>query len=1642
MAFQEDAKPFIGGGVVTPFGDGFDIAPETESPFELYGPTPKPLPDSVANHRADKYDYALGQDSPGKDQLRHEILSGDEDYTREHIVQRRRIADEQLKVQLAREYIQKAGPQASKEDIDLIMSSTPEELSDPSTFYEKAYAKKFFQDASTLDYEPTDVGGVVIDDSILSEAMEQDPDAALGILEAGERIKANRELDLKLLEDAEADIKQSSWTSAILDTTEQFLPFFTWYNLTNLTPESEGFLLGNNLEKTYENLNLMPVDERARETRRIYESIKEVNQYDALMFVRGLLEYTGTDKFFNNALSVIDSTLPLPVVGSVPARAYTGAVARLSNLTKSALKASSQRATDPVAVAAATGDTVRAAHVQALQEIGEMAAATTGSTGAKSYVNFLSKVTSLADPASITRDIGKTSREYAHRLVDTMADNATQLFRSTFQDVLQSNRLDAVAHVAASTEVRRLMNMTYKGSGDVVIDIAPAVPSDGAFYNANYLKVTLGNKDGNLFESAEQAINVNRNFYGFVGAKVNSVGGKYGLQVFVPVPEESIAVRDALIKTTQGATAHSIGTLLTEYTWGGLRSGKDVTSKKLAQELDAAIIGGSKLAELAKQVYAPLGKLSKQESSDFSRVMNHQRWYKEQGQTTPGKYSNTLAELDSDYLKVTGRLPTDKERDAYWATVQLSDWGWVLTNSGLFRDKSRKGLELFGFGRGATKPSVEGKIVTADDIWKNTEDAGVVVMDDTDPSSFTHFYRNWLRGSTDEAGDELTKADFVRMLESGEYKIVQLSEVGERAFKEMFKDSDQTLGSVNFVVAKNVRRSPLEFEQIPYRPGGHVEIDPNTIFISQANIQRISRPNRSPKTIYYGDKNAYAFVSEGNAKTVLGNLEKARQLLHTASTTKDAAERVVAVTQLKEFLRSKAGLPHTFKEFVRMFKGKEAVFRLDEPFHLRNRNETLEGRYALSQDQVRNPNWINKKDSAYNLYKGGLNLEWAGERGDHLFSIVNDGDMVNPVWNYRPARYVDPLITHQRAAASAARDRVLDEFKITAAERYIAEFGKYLKAPIEEQRANPFKALLDGEFKTPGKGNTQDALAIAAAKATRRTVMEFLSNKTALGRHMDVVKANLFNKLVGDRGEIATRNILDRLEGWSMSKIKDPVQFMRSMAFHQKLGLFNPVQLFLQAQTVTHVIGVAGPVNGWKGFEAAMAQRWAMVSPRHVDYIAKKLPGWKADEFKESFEWAQKSGWYRIGREVAVQSDYLDEAMVQGFGSKILEKGKWFFNEGERIVRMAAWNAAYLEWKQANPGKALNGAAAKNILNRADLLSVNMTAASNASWQRGVIGIPTQFFAYQARLAEQFLGKRLTPQEKARAFATYSVVYGIPVAMGAPTALWPMHETIKEWALQNGYEPEGPLRFLDEGLMSVIVESLAGEQYNVSERYGPGGLPFIEDIISGDTTILEALGGVSGTSIADNLKASAPFVYALANLFNPMSDAYPLTTQDFIDLGRTVNSVNQAYNFMTAVNLGKLYSKTGNTTDEMGVLNGILNGLFGLTPSRISDGYRILENENERREFQKKGVKEVTKELRKALDPNVSEEDRMTHMKRVHGLAHGVYALDSRQLRQVMKDAMSGSTTIYNITRNAARNSKPYLDYFEKQQRLRQEQLR
>jgi hypothetical protein len=1616
----------------------FNVATDADQGFVMHGPVPNPVTDVVAEARAQKYNYGLGEHSPGVDQLKYDMKSGEEAQQRLLQLSSKAVRDQNLKIDMLRSYVAEAGPAADPAFAQAIMNAEADDLKNPETFYEKQYAKRFMSDMAVLDYEPTEVDGIVLDDSAISEAMAEDPEAAQGVLDAGERIKINFESDLKIKEDLDAEIASMGWGAWGAALGETLIPYKSWYSMQNVVANAPtvSFLLGNNLEEQYEYLNTLPPDERRTAILAAVAELKASNVLEAQQFMAGLVSYSGTEKFFNNAVSVTDLSTPFPVVGittvaglKAAGRGATKGVTKLANVTKAALKASASPVTAPAAVVSATGNVAKAGLMQTLARLSVRANETVGRGGANSFMDMATELPSLTNPAALTHDLGHFSREYADRLTDVLMNNSDAAFRETFLNTLQTGRLDEATNLVAVQEVKDTLNVAYGRGSDIVIDVAPIGPED-AFVNSNYVKATIGNKDATLFESAEQALEVNRNFYGLQNAKVKTIGGKFALEVHVPVNETAATVRDALKLATDKATPRSMATMFLPF----LRSSKDRWDKFIGAEADAAMMGGARLSVLAKQILKPIGQLSKKEYDKLDEFMNFQRDFKDAAGNR-GTFSKTLGEFERDWLTVHKALPSTKEADAYFAAIQMNDFGWVITNSGLFRDKSRKGLQMFGFGKRAPA-EIEGKLVKPETLWESTENAGIVIMDDIDPGDFKAIYKNWLGGK-----NAPSKADIDKMLASGEYKLVQVSDIGKKKFREVYKDSDKKIGSVDFVITKNTTSRPLDFKQLPYKPGGHVEVD-DGFFVSQPNISRHggASTGHAQVTTYSGDKNLYHFLTEKEGQTVIKNLEHARQLL------KDRK-----VNELKLFLQGKAGLPHTTKEFIAMFKGKNAQYDVNEPFRLRKKNESLEQRYALSQ-MKENPNFISSKDSYYNLYRGGVNLEWAGERGDHIYTIINSGSTLAPTYNYQPARHVNALTTLQRAASGAMRGRVIDDFKHQAAERFIAEFGDVLEGNIIDIRANPYKALMDGNFKKLPDTDMK----IAAAKASRRATMEFLGTRSDLGKHIDVIKAKLWQNLLekkGEDGAYAAVSFKDKLDSWSLGLTKDPVSFMRSLAFHQKLGLFNPAQLLLQMNTVFHTMGVAGPVNGMKGFEAAMHHMRALMNPDHFDLLAVKTTTWNPAELRESWEWANRTGWYRVGREVAVRSDFFDEdlftAGLKGKANRTLEAGTFFFREGERMTRMTAWNAAYLEFKKANPGKAIRDADAKQILHRADLMSANMTAASNSAWQRGIVGLPTQFWGYQARIMEQMLGKRLTPAEKARVFATYSVVYGIPVAAGSVVGFWPVHESVKQMALENGYEAEGPLKFLDEGLLSVLVESFAGEQFNVSERFGPGGLPILEDVLSGDTTILEALGGVSGATLQDkgvigeNLKALSPILYSFANLLtlNTMDPAYAMTTDDVIDLARTVNSANALHNVYTAYALGSYISKNGLETDDVQGWESIYN-LFGLTPTRISEAYNILENENSRKEWQKEGMKSAVKEIRRSFNEDLTPEEQMQHSKRASDLMN-TYNLTLAQRRQVLLDGVNRmENTVRSITKRAAQNPGPYRDYFEKQtnRRMQREQ--
>jgi hypothetical protein len=94
-----------------------------------------------------------------------------------------------------------------------------------------------------------------------------------------------------------------------------------------------------------------------------------------------------------------------------------------------------------------------------------------------------------------------------------------------------------------------------------------------------------------------------------------------------------------------------------------------------------------------------------------------------------------------------------------------------------------------------------------------------------------------------------------------------------------------------------------------------------------------------------------------------------------------------------------------------------------------------------------------------------------------------------------------------------------------------------------------------------------------------------------------------------------------------------------------------------------------------------------------------------------------------------------------GTAAKLGEKSAFFFNRGEEFARLVSFDVARREWMAKNPGAAwTTNDALKNIINRQDDLTQNMTRANQAFYQRGVLSIPGQFLQYNLKLAANMIG--------------------------------------------------------------------------------------------------------------------------------------------------------------------------------------------------------------------------------------------------------------------------------------------------------------
>jgi hypothetical protein len=935
-----------------------------------------------------------------------------------------------------------------------------------------------------------------------------------------------------------------------------------------------------------------------------------------------------------------------------------------------------------------------------------------------------------------------------------------------------------------------------------------------------------------------------------------------------------------------------------------------------------------------------------------------------------GRWFDTAAEFETSFFGRHQRMPTEPEILAYDAFKRLSDFDWLLRNTFVYRDKARQAIERWRFKFDSeTSGWFEGKALDKMpwSVGKSDQDAGVWIWH-SDSSTGRFLYKFGMDDSQRKFVDDL-------LTDKG-YRVIQVFDPKKHPLKGIAKTAagDDLKDQVNYVITNTWDRAPLSWKQVDYRPGGHV-VYPHKWYVAQPTIQ----VGRNGKMTYFGDSNLLNVETEAQARKWAERIDHGRQLL-----------KLGREDELRTYLSK--NLPYDMPQFKALFMRGDSPLSLDHPVTIKSGGKNTISTDAKLKSQYDNGNLIESTKNVHDL-SNWMDKSYLADRDNVLGTILENGNTLQ----LGAAEQLDPYVALNKALGQGIQNLWMGDYKITAIESWIKEFQHVMQPTDKTLAGHPLFFLLNPQWKNVSEAARAD---LAAAKAAQKAIVNFIGARSEFSGSLDAIKMKMLNSVYDKFG---TGKMLDA--ALALSTKDQGADYLRGIAFHTKLGLFNPVQFFVQAQSMAHSIAVAGPKHGLPGFAAAPLLRALGHNPNQIDAIAgvaSKL-GWSVPQFKEMYQTFQKTGLYQVAGEAALRDDVFDPHLFRtALGKIVLEAGPMFFNEGERMVRLTAFATAFREWRAANPAIRIGDREIASMMLRTDDLSVNMTRASNASWQSGAFAVPTQFFAYNARIMEQMLGGalhditggrvgakgRLTGAEKLRALVTYSALYGIPIGAGMSVgAVWPVYDSIKQEAMKRGIDlNEGAFKLMTEGLASYAIGLMTGKQYNVAQRFGPGNNKELKDILAGDKGFLDVVFGASGTILGDIIKASQPFLYYAASVTQGNGE-FTLTSHDWMAAARNISTLDVAAKSYAAVAYGKWYTKSGTSVADADTVDAFMVAL-GLSPLKVTDTFLQLRANKSTKESVAQFEKQILEQFRLGMQAGATGDHTKleTHFKNAHTL--------------------------------------------------------
>lgn len=787
--------------------------------------------------------------------------------------------------------------------------------------------------------------------------------------------------------------------------------------------------------------------------------------------------------------------------------------------------------------------------------------------------------------------------------------------------------------------------------------------------------------------------------------------------------------------------------------------------------------------------------------------------------------------------------------------------------------------------------------------------------------------------------------------------------------------------------------SDLPFWQLPYRPGGHLQVQ-NPWMISEPDIHFQPTSPRAGEWLHYGDKNLFSAKFESDAKAIAEQLYEAKRIYgawkEKGITQETAMEQVQKLMPLGvegklqgklpgQFVFDAKGarkpVPITWEDFKGYFEGPNKFLNPDPNIPILHRplNQSSLNFHNLASrtdntGRVMWPGLRGMNENIHTLYGSELNLKYATERGDHIASVKGTGGTIGskyrPAYNIVPTDYLDPLATIKNSFSATARNGYLSDLKFKTAENFVQAFKDVIDKPLDVLRSDPFRALGDADWAPLKKNTAPDQLALwRSAYAYRKAATEFLNIPDKTEKYVQLLKAQLKEMVYRNLGE-KRADLVDKIFPWSSTN--DPINAIKAYTFDNS-KIFDPRQIVIQGTTALHNVAVLGPVKGMQALSGGM---WMSMigrgaSDETIAAFAKRAANMGYPNFEEAYRALERTNFRIVGRETVDLNNYLNaSAMRDTYLERIRDYGRVFFKIGEGYSRMSAWSGAFQEWRAANPTKRIMDRDIADILARANTLSMDMTSSAAASWQKGIWSIPTQFASWNARLAEQMLpgySTRLSGKEKLQAFLTYGAIYGFPIALTGAVGVWPIHKSIAKYAMDQWGDGKGnPIdnenlvaQTLNRGLLQTISAHTIGD-YNFADKLGTGGISWIPELIRGDKTAWASMTGPTGQMLSNYYDAVSPFARWAVGPFDNTNERFPLTYVDFENVFKNLASVNNLGKAWVAYNTGTYISNHGmDVARGMTPSDAIVLGLTGALPQRVEDAFLMSESNRDLNSLQK-----------------------------------------------------------------------------------------